>query len=110
MKNQLSKISNTCVYFLSTMKNRYPCRILEIYLNNEKKYCARFKAGGKFSSIDMEICELTKDSALIEKFHPLESMQLGFLSTYNLLFSDSQENVSQDYKKILNNIMENYEQ
>ena len=107
MKNNLSKLLDASVYFLSTMKNRYPCKILKIRHNKENSFSILFKAGGKFSTIEMEVSKLIEDSALIEKFHPFESMQLGFLSTYALLDLKSKDNPSE---KIPENINKHYGQ
>ena len=109
MKKNLSKLFYASVYFLSTMKNRYPCKILKITPNKGNSFSILFKAGGKFSTIEMDVSKLIEDSSLVEKFHPFESMQLGFLSTYVLLDVESKDNPPEKYQKILSNILDSYE-
>lgn len=110
MSNIIRKIISKYYYSLESIKNRYPCKIIAV--KNIDKFDApvdiKFIAATKINIRKLQVQEILSDPLLIEKFHPTDSVKLGFLACGEILLKDNMtiEEARKLYLKITNLMFE----
>ena len=105
MINLIKKIKNIYFYATESMKNRYPCKIIKIrnLSGSENKIIITYQAVTRLNIRESSIEKLLEDRLLVEKFHPFDSVKLGFLSAGDIfLKKDTDVNeIKRNYLEIL---------
>lgn len=110
MADLLKKLINKFHYSIESIKNRYPCKIIDVLnlYDFSKPSEIRFLAATKINIRTSETKAILEDPLLIEKFHPTDGVKLGFLACGEILLSD---NISLDearalYMQIITNMFQ----
>lgn len=107
MAGLFKKLINKYHYSVESIKNRYPCKIIDIknlndgFTLTEIKYLAATKLNVRTTTIQA----LLDDPMLVEKFHPTDGVKLGFLACGELLLRD---NITIDEAKKLYQVIINH--
>ena len=105
----LEKLKQKFHYSLESIKNRYPCKLIEVTAASDftKEAIVSFRAVTRINIRKATLPEMLDDPMLIEKFHPTEAVKLGFLSAGEILLKNSKdlEEAKSIYQKILNNML-----
>lgn len=100
MKNPFSALKNRFYYAAESIKNRYPCKIINVH--NEiilhKKIIISYQAATKLNVRQISLEDLLDDPLLIEKFHPTDCVKLGFLSAAEILIK-KQKTLEESFTK-----------
>ena len=110
MAGLLKKLINRYHYSLESIKNRYPCKIINIKnatdctKSMELQYIAASKVNIRTSTAQ----DILDDPLLIEKFHPTDGVKLGFLACGEILFKNnmSLEEARKMFLKIIDHMFE----
>ena len=109
MKEKLELIKNRAYYYLASIKNRYPCKIVGIGSSAENwgTFKVIYRAITKFNIVEASAQEIMDDPMLIEKFHPTDAVKLGFIAAGEVLLKDitSIELAKETYEKIVKRMM-----
>jgi len=87
----LNKIMNKYHYAVESIKNRYPCKIIEISNINvfDKSTAIKYQAASKLHIRTATAQDILKDPLLVEKFHPTDGVKLGFIACGEILLNDN---------------------
>lgn len=103
MRKMFDYVKNKSIYFLESIKNRFPCRLVKIQhlIEMDKKIIITYQAATKLNIRKTNIRDLMEDNLLIEKFHPTDCIKLGFLAASEILLKESRsfEEAKENYKK-----------
>lgn len=105
------KLINKCYYAIESIKNRYPCKIIDVKnLDNfniptEIKYLAATKLNIRTATTQ----SILDDPLLVEKFHPTDGVKLGFLACGEILLKDniSIDDAKRLYQEITSHMFQN---
>lgn len=81
------RIINRYYYSLESIKNRYPCKIINVKNIRcfDKQTEVQFIAASKVNVRLATPQDILNDALLVEKFHPTDGVKLGFLACGELL-------------------------
>lgn len=87
----LNKVINKYHYAVESIKNRYPCKIIEIRNINkfDESTIIKYQAASKLHIRTTTAQDILKDPLLIEKFHPTDGVKLGFIACGEILLNDN---------------------
>lgn len=110
MAGLFKKIINQYHYSMASIKNRYPCKIINVKNINDfnKRTDVQFIAASKVNIRTATPQDILDDSLLIEKFHPTDGVKLGFLACGEILLREaiSLEEARELYLKIINHMFQ----
>ena len=90
MAKLFKKLINRYHYSMESIKNRYPCKIID--LKNLSDFCTqteiKYLAATKLNIRTSTAQAILDDPLLIEKFHPTDGVKLGFLACGEILLKD----------------------
>lgn len=114
MLNIIKRIVNQYHYSIASIKNRYPCKIIDIkdVCNFSKETIITYQAVTKLNVRKCSPKKILDDPILLEKFHPTDGVKLGFIAFGEILLK---ENISMDearllFNKIAKNMFENLQE
>lgn len=111
MKNIFSGLINRYYYTIESIKNRYPCKIIDVTdaASYDKIAKVKFQAATKINIRISTAEEILDDPLLVEKFHPTDGVKLGFLACGELLLKDCStlEEAKEKFQKIINQMLPN---
>lgn len=81
----MKKIKDKIHYALQSVRNRYPCKIVNIknYDTTSKESVVVFQSVKAFNISTLTLRSLMEDPLLLEKFHPSDAVKLGFFCLRN---------------------------
>ena len=91
MAGIFKKLINKYHYSIESIKNRYPCKIIEIKNLTEFNEITEIKyiAATKLNIRTATARDILSDPLLVEKFHPTDGVKLGFLACGEILLKDN---------------------
>ncbi len=112
MTGLFNKLINRYHYSIESIKNRYPCKVIDIKKSNdfstptEIKYLAATKINIRTATAQA----ILDDPLLVEKFHPTDGVKLGFLACGEILLKEniSLEEARRLYKVITNQMFQDF--
>lgn len=110
MRALFDRIVNKYHYKIESIKNRYPCKIVNIQNLgcSEKEPNIIYCAGSKINIRESTAKEILDDPLLIEKFHPTDGVKLGFIAFGQLILKEKNDDAQINlYKKISENMFKN---
>lgn len=106
------RIVNYYHYKVESIKNRYPCKIIDVsnITETNKDPTIKYLASSKVNIISATPKEIMDDPLLIEKFHPTDAVKLGFISFGQIILNKnhSLEEAHSLYNKIAENMFEEF--
>ena len=92
MKGILNKLKQRSIYSIESIKNRYPCRIIDIkYIDDTSRHAeVTYSCATRLNVRTSTIEDLLDDKVLIEKFHPSDCIKLGFISAGEILVKNTE--------------------
>ena len=110
MKQLIEHLKNKTIYSLACIKNRYPCKLMRVKnLFSEKNHASVvYKIAIKFNFVESGISEILDNPDIIEKFHPMDGVKLGFLAASDILLKEFTTigEARKKYNNIANNLFE----
>lgn len=111
MKRIFSGLINRYYYTLESIKNRYPCKIIDVSdaTAYDKIAKVKYQAATKINIRTSSARDILDDPLLVEKFHPTDGVKLGFLACGELLLKDCTtiEDAREKFQKIINKMLPN---
>ena len=108
MSRVLSKIIDKYHYAMESIKNRYPCKVVQVINtdNFSKNTRIKYQAASKINIRESSIQSILDDPLLLEKFHPTDGVKFGFISCGEILLREniSIEQARELYKEITKNM------
>lgn len=108
MRALFKRIINTYHYKLESIKNRYPCKIIDVINidSTTEETLIKYIAASKINIRESTAKEILDDPLLIEKFHPTDGVKLGFIAFGQTILNnnDSLDESRKNYKKIARNL------
>ena len=91
MAGLFKKLINRYHYSIESIKNRYPCKIINIKNIDDftKPILLQFIAASKVNIRTSTAEDILNDPLLIEKFHPTDGVKLGFLACGEIFFKNN---------------------
>ena len=91
MAGMLRKLINRYHYSIESIKNRYPCKIIQIKKINDFSAPTevQFLAATKINVRTATAQAILDDPLLVEKFHPTDGVKLGFLACGEILLKEN---------------------
>ncbi len=90
MAGLFKKLINRYHYSLESIKNRYPCKIIDV--KNLDDFSAlteiKYLAATKINIRTATAQSILDDPLLVEKFHPTDGVKLGFLACGEILLKE----------------------
>jgi len=113
MRSIIGKITESIHYSLASIRNRYPCKIVNIKQseNESLKNKILYQAVNKVNIRSSTTKDIISDSMLVEKFHPTDCVKLGFISAGEILFGDSAltlDEIKNLHKSIVDKMFKEY--
>ena len=91
----------TPYHFLS-IKNRYPCRITAERIDPlTQETNVVYRVSPRRDEFEIKLKSLLDQPLLIEKFHPTETIRLGFMAFGDIFFNQSKEDAHKQYQHII---------
>lgn len=106
--NVLGKVKNRFSYFVESIRNRYPCKLIKVknHLDFDRKTLVIYQAVTRFNLRELGLEEILNNPMIIEKFHPTDAVKIGFLSAAEILLKNDKTlaEIKSDYEKIAANM------
>lgn len=109
LKSKLNYIFGASVYAIESIKNRYPCQVIDIKQQNKIsnsiiRYCV---LGKKENAHNIPVRELLDDKKLLEKFHPSDALLIGFICFGDIILSEKEAEREKKYNFMIKKLLSN---
>ena len=107
MKNVINNLKNGYHYSIESIKNRYPCKIIEIDYSETSPCIITYRCATRLNVRKNTLEEILNDKSLVEKFHPSDCVKFGFISAGDILFKNEYGDNKEKYLSILEQMIAN---
>ena len=99
---KISHVKAATEYRFMSMRNRYPCKIVgEKFDETTHKTTVMYKVLTKKEEFEIGLEDLLDNQSLLEKFHPTQTVKLGFMAFGEIFFNEPKEIAYKKYRDIL---------
>jgi hypothetical protein len=99
----MQNVRQSASYKMSSLRNRYPCRVTgERFDENTRETIVFYKVIPRKEEFEIKLKDLLEDQHLIEKFHPAQTVKLGFMAFAEIFFNfRNKEDAYLKYREIV---------
>jgi len=100
--DKIFNTKNAAEYYFLSLRNRYPCKIVgEKFNENTHETIVMYKVLPKKEEFEIRLKDLLENQSLLEKFHPTQTVKLGFMAFGEIFFNQPKENAYEKYRDII---------